>query len=1424
MEEVLRESCAAMTSYGACSFEKSLRGEEESPAHSVEPRKNTPEPFHSLEFDVYEVHGQGSSATGPEPPAMTSTRRADKFRLSSSQQRLWFLAQMEGGSEAYNVPIGLRLKGHLNRTALRRTLDRILIRHEALRTTFTVDNGEPVQRVTPVEDSRFLLVEHDLRERRDAKAETERLADFEAHQSFHFETGPVIRGRLIQLSENEHVLLLTMHHIASDGWSMDILANELNALYGAFVRGEKDPLPELKFQYPDYSVWQQRWIESDDQKEQADYWKKALAGAPALLELPTDRPRPLEFDYAGAFERFELDEEQTDQLKAFSRRHRVTPFMTLLSAWAVLMTRLSGQTDVLIGVPAANRSRKDIENLIGYFANTLVIRLDLSGSPRVSELLLQARKKSLTAQQYQEIPFEQVVELARPARTMAHSPLFQVMFAWQGTAETRYQLPGLEVESLSTPHRASKFDLSLKLRESGKSISGGLEYSTSLFKQATIERYLGYFKNILRSMIADDTQAIDRLSILPETERDHLLREFNRTLAEYPKEVPLAQLVEQQVERTPDAVAVVYDKQRLTFRDLNARANQLARELINQGAGPDQIVGLYVTRSTDLIVALLAIVKAGAAYLPLDPMFPPERLGYMLSDSGSRLLITEESLRKTLPAFAGTIIELEENGWQANSRDNPAIAVRPEDLAYVIYTSGSTGKPKGVQIPRGALTNFLWSMRESLRLSDRDRLLAVTTISFDIAGLEIWLPLLTGAQTVMASFKATADGNALKELLERHDITFLQATPVTWRLLFDTGWRGKNNLQAVCGGEAMPQEVAVQLVPVVKLVWNLYGPTETTIWSTGYQVTDGRETILIGRPIFNTQCYILDAHGEPVPVGVTGELFIAGDGLARGYLNRPELTAEKFVADPFAGGGARMYRTGDLARYRPDGNIECQGRIDHQVKLRGYRIELGEIEARLAEFPGVREAVVIAREDTPGDKRLVAYYAVSTLAETEKSNIGAEQFRAYLSKTMPEYMVPAAYVRMEALPLTPNGKIDRKALPAPDRSAPSIENYEPPQGELEIILAGIWADVLKVDNVGRHDNFFDCGGNSLLAVKLISRAQEIVRGEAVPLSVLLEAPTIARLATWVESHEGDQQQILVQMQPGSPACIPFFCVCAAASTALVMRPLAKVLDKDVPFYSIQNKGLDGSEPCASLKEAARLYLDEIRKVQPEGPYCLGGYCFGGYVAFEMACMLEEAGERVSALFLVDSTNPAQLRFLSTEESLSLFLHHCYRRTIFHARRIRHMQMAAMFSYAWGRLKAMYFHGERIVGKGPQKEPLKELPEELKSSPASAGRTIQVIESMERWGRDVTNEFIPQPVGGDVVVFWAKERYADPFFDQFLGWKPVVRGSIQSIGIEAHHGSIGIEPAVRIIAETINARVRKSSPSKNQESAAAFLVD
>ncbi len=939
-----------------------------------------------------------------------SAPRDRNLPLSFAQQRLWFLAQMEGVSETYHMPLGLRLKGRLDSTALRRALDRILARHEALRTTFLVIGGDPVQRIASPEDSHFPLIEHDLRQEKNAATELDLLIELEVGARFDFEAGPLIRGRLIRLADDEHVLLITMHHIASDGWSVGLLCNELSALYAAFLRGQEDPLPGFDIQYADYSVWHRRWVESDQVKQQASYWKTALAGTPALLELPTDHPRPAAQDYKGAYAELVLDEELTAGLKEFSKRHRVTLFMTLTAAWAALLSRLSGQQDVVIGTPVANRGQKEVEGLIGFFVNTLALRVDLSGSPTVRQLLERTRACSLAALQHQDFPFEHVVELTRPARNLAYTPLFQVMFGWQEFAQEHVELPDLETEPLLLPHRKAKFDLTILLQDEGDRITGFVEYATSLFEQATINRYLQYLRTLLQGMMADDTVAIDRVPILPEAERHRLLFDWNDTTAEYPKNTSLSTLIEDQAERTPDAIAVVHGHRRLTYRELNESANQLAFELRKHGAGPEQTVGLCVGRSTDMVVALLAIVKSGAAYLPLDPIFPRDRLAYMLQDSGTRLLVTEKSLREVRPPFTGTTILLEDPAWRTNPSDNAAIKVTPENLAYLIYTSGSTGKPKGVQVPRGALNNFLWSMREWLRLTERDRLLAVTTISFDIAGLEIWLPLLVGAQIVVASREDAADGNALRALLDRHNITFMQATPVTWQFLLQAGWPGKADLRAICGGEAMPQEVAAQLIPVIKRVWNLYGPTETTIWSTGFNVTENRPVIPIGRPIANTQVYILDGRKELVPVGVSGELYIGGDGLARGYLNNPDLTAEKFVPDPFRGGEARMYRTGDVARYRADGNIECLGRVDHQVKIHGHRIELGEIEQTLKAQPGIKQAVVIAREDTPCEKRLVAYLKAdpdsARFVDPETSGKITEQWNSLWDLTYANPAVP----------------------------------------------------------------------------------------------------------------------------------------------------------------------------------------------------------------------------------------------------------------------------------------------------------------------------------------------------------------------------------------------------------------------------------
>jgi amino acid adenylation domain-containing protein len=857
----------------------------------------------------------------------------------------------------------------------------------------------------------------------------------------------------------------------------------------------------------------------------------------------------------------------------------------------------------------------------------------------------------LDAYAHQDLPLELLINKIRPEPDLSRSALFQVMLIFQNWALPRLELNGLEGSTQIVRTDTSKFDFTIELRSVGEAIEGVIEYNTELFDATTIDRLWGHLAAYLHRAIAAPEQRAATISLLTSRERQQVLVEWNATERTYPRETPLVSLVEAQVERTPGAIAVVYGEKRLTYRELNERANQLAHELCKHGAGPDQLVGLFVERSIDMMVALLAIVKTGSAYLPLDPLLPAERLRYMLEDSGVRVVVTEKSLHGDLPAFAGLAILLEGTDWQENRRDNLVAAVGPEHMAYVIYTSGSTGKIKGVQVPRGALTNVLWSMREWLKLSECDRLLAVTTISFDIAGMDVWLPLLVGAQIVVASREAAADGNALRDLLDRHRITFLQATPVTWRLLFDSGWSGKPDLQTVCTGEAMPLEVAAQLVPIVRRVWNLYGPTETTIWSTGYRVTDGQEPILIGRPVANTKCYILDGQGQPVPVGVTGELYIGGDGLARGYLNRPELTAEKFVADPFRTGEERMYSTGDLARYRPDSNIECLGRIDHQVKIRGYRIELGEIEAVLKGQPEIKQAVVIAREDRPGEKRLVAYLVAA--ASTAPTTL---ELRTRLKRQLPDYMAPTAYVFLDQIPISSNGKIDRKALPLPEET-PTIQadTYIAPRNHLEKTLVGIWAEVLGAQQVGLDDDFFDLGGHSLVGVRLLAKIKKIYQVN-LELAVLFEARTVRQFADVIRKlkQPTSGEYTLVPIQPNGSR-IPFFCVHGVGGGVLNYQAIAKALGPDQPFYAFRSLLLTWEDIReTSIEELASAYIKEMRSFFPQGPYLIGGGSFGGIVAFEMAQQLYAQGAEPALLVLFDTSAPGSVQSVGTTEKLRGF--------------------------------------------------------------------------------------------------------------------------------------------------------------------------
>ncbi|HEY7768000.1 amino acid adenylation domain-containing protein, partial [Longimicrobium sp.] len=1048
-----------------------------------------------------------------ELPPIEPAPRDRPLPLSFAQERLWFLDRLEPGSTAYNAPTGARLAGALDGPALERALGEIVRRHEVLRTVFAEVDGSPVQVVQPF--GGFVVPVEDLSGLGEAEREAAvgQWVRQQADRPFDLAAGPLFRAALLRLGDEDHVLLLSMHHIVSDGWSMGVLLREFSALYAAYREGRESPLPELPVQYADYAVWQREQFTGEVLNRQLAYWKERLAGAPELMELPLDRPRPPVQTYHGASLPVELSLELQERLQELGRSDGTTLFMTLLAAFQVLLGRYAGSEDVVVGTPIAGRTRGEVEGLIGFFINTLVLRTDLSGDPSFREVLRRVREATLGAYQHQGLPFEKLVAELQPERSLSHSPLFQVMFTLQEAGGGGNALAGLKGGGVDTATDLAKFDLSLTLAATPFGLRGALNYATDLFERGTAERMLGHLARVLEQVAADPDVRLSRLDLLGEAERARVLEEWNRTEAAYPAESCIHELFQAQAERTPDAEAVVFEDRSLTYAELNARANRLAHHLRTLGVGPDARVAVSVERSLEMVVSLLAVMKAGGAYVPLDPAHPAERLEYMLADSAPAAVVTQKQFWDRFENTSVTVpvIDLDGAEWTDQPAADPAIeGLTPAHLAYVIYTSGSTGRPKGVAVPHRGVVNLLRSMRKTVGMEPADRLLAVTTYAFDISVLEMFLPLLHGAAAIVLPRERAADPTALAEAIRAYAPTVMQATPATWRMLVSTEWDGAPEMRALCGGEALPSDLASALRSRVGGLWNVYGPTETTIWSTAEAVSgdSAGASVPIGRPVANTRVYVLDAAGEPVPVGVAGELYIGGAGVVRGYLGRPEQTAERFVADPFGGEpGARLYRTGDLARWRADGTMEFIGRTDFQVKVRGFRIELGEIEARLAEHADVREAAVMAREDVPEDVRLVAYVV---------GEVDAEALREHLSSALPEYMVPAAYVRLDALPLTPNGKLDRKALPAPDGDAFASRKYEAPVGTIEVALAEIWAELLRVERVGRRDNFFDQGGHSLLALQVLSRVRQVLNVE-VPLGEMFRSPVLADLARAIEN-------------------------------------------------------------------------------------------------------------------------------------------------------------------------------------------------------------------------------------------------------------------------------------------------------------------
>ncbi len=1181
---------------------------------------------------------RSAEGTPPEPP-IEALSRDTALPVSFSQRRMWFVQQFEPQATAYNMSFSLRLQGNLNRGALTAAVQGLVRRHEAFRTHFKVANGEPVQIITADATANIEFTDLSSRPAELRETQAAQLLQEAAMKPFDLAHGPLFRFMLVRLSAQDHVVLWLVHHAIGDQWSAVLMARELSALYQAAVRQEQAQLPPLPVQYADFAAWQRRHLGGDALDDQMRYWRRKLQGLP-VLTLPTDRPRPPRQTFRGKHVSATLAIDTMSRLKQFSAAHGATPFMTLLAVFKALLMRYSGQDDVAVGTPIANRTRLATENLIGTLVNTLVMRTDAGGDPTFTAFLARVRDTALEAYTNQDLPFERLVEELGGARDAGHAPLVQVLFNVPNAPLGTIEMDGLSFDRFEFQRGSAQFDLTLSVDTEHRN-RVYLSYATDLFNTETAHELLHRYVRLLDTVLANPERALSSYSLLDESERDAMLRAWNRTTAPYPADRRADELIAEQALRTPDAAAVSMAERTLTYTELQAQSNRLARYLQERGVRRNSPVGICLERSPEMVVALLAVMKAGGTYVPLDPAFPRERLQFMATDAALKVIVTHSALLQTLPALPGRTICIDEAAHVLSTL--PAGALEPcsgpDDLAYVLYTSGSTGKPKGVEIPHRALTNFLCSMRARPGCSTGDRLLAVTTLSFDIAGLEIYLPLLTGAELHLASRRETADGRLLKDRIKQCRPTLMQATPATWRMLIAAGWHGNRNLRILCGGEALPLDLANQLLERCGQLWNLYGPTETTIWSTLNRIEPGAEQISIGRPIANTEVYVLDKALQPVPAGVAGELYIGGHGLARGYRNRPDMTAERFVPHPFATSpGERLYRTGDLVRFTRDGQLLHLGRLDFQVKIRGFRIELGEIEARLARHPAIAQAVVTAREDDTRMKQLVAYATV----RDSHAQPDPVELRTFIRTVLPDYMTPTHFVFLQSLPLTANNKIDVNALPEPATQRIAGTVTAEPHGRLEVQLTALWRRVLENESVGIHDNFFDAGGHSLKAVQLVSFIEQVY-GQELPLATFFQAPTIAQMARILEkSHWRPSWRSLVAIQPAGKET-PVFAIPGVGGNVLMFARLSKRLCAERPFYGLQARGLDNAQrPFTSVRGAARHYVQEIRSIRTHGPYIIAGACTGGVVAYEMAQQLRRAGEKVT-LMLLESWHPSSAR-------------------------------------------------------------------------------------------------------------------------------------------------------------------------------------
>ncbi|MEO7021510.1 MAG: amino acid adenylation domain-containing protein [Ktedonobacteraceae bacterium] len=1177
-----------------------------------------------------------------EPPILPAPRDSSgAIPISFAQQRLWILDRLNPGSTTYHIPLTLRFSGSLHREALERSLCEIVTRHAVLRTSFPILHDTPVQAISPAveaaalpfTDLKHLLIDERLPTLLDLIAE-------ERQKPFDLANGPLFRTHLIGVAEDEHVLLLTMHHIVSDGWSMGILIRELSALYLAFSTGQTSPLPALSLQYADYAIWQRAWLQGAVLDRQLSYWRTQLAGVPALLSLPTDRPRSAIQSARGASYSFVIAPTLTSELQQLGQHAGATLFMTLLAAFQVFLSRYCNQEDIVVGTPIANRTHQEIENLIGFFVNTLVLRTDLSRNPTFLEVMQRVRHVVLDAITYQDIPFEQIVEALQPERDLGRSPFFQVMFLLQNASQEQFDLTSLTVSEVEIEQSSAKFDLTLALTQSEQGLEGEFEYNTDLFEVETIARMAEHFQVLLTALVQAPTQPITTLPLLSQEQYQQIVLDWNATERAYTHEHLVYELIEEQALLRPEAPALSSRGLKLTYGELNSKANRLAHYLQAQGVGPGSVVGIYLPRNLEMVIALYATLKTGAAYLQLDPATPPSRTALILQEAQVVLLVTQESLVTRLAQCEVPLLNLDQMGEHLSTQpdENLPRSITPEYPVYIIYTSGSTGKPKGVVVQHKSLVQMIFWYHETFEVTADDKATQLASLSFDATVFEIWPCLTKGVELYLVEEEVRISPTALIPWLVKHGITICYLPTALVDLMVNRAWPAQGQLRLMLTGGDQLHHLPTKEAKFTLI--NMYGPTENTVVATWAAIPPGQEEErlpVIGRAIANTQVYVLNQAGEPQPIGVPGELFLGGQSLAQGYLDRPDLTAASFMPDPFSGrSGARLYKTGDIARYQADGNLEFLGRRDHQVKIRGFRIELGEIETLLMGYPGVHEAIVVVSENIPGEKRLGAYVVPQAGVTLTK-----EKLQRFLKERLPDYMVPTALSLLEELPQTSHGKVDRQALASRRLiTHSSSEQYIAPRDAIELQLAHLWEKLLGINPISVTENFFQLGGHSLTGVRLMSQIQRLF-GLELPLSMLFQEATIASLATVLRQQEA--QMIftpLVAIQPDGSRP-PLFCVHPSGGEVLCYMNLARHLGSDQPVYGLRASDLQLQEAGTSLIEMASAYREALCTIQPYGPYFLGGWSMGGVIAFEMARQLEAQGQHVAFLGLFDSYLPPE---------------------------------------------------------------------------------------------------------------------------------------------------------------------------------------